>query len=306
MTQVATQEKRTVAYRGLKLIADSITRKQASWRILSQHMGVAVPFQEVDLKGELHVHLCFDDACRNGHETFAITADRYEFRGGVLREVGGGCLHEDIARHVPQLAHLIRWHLVTTDGPTHYVENTLYHAGDRDCWGKAKGEPSRYVYGIRFKPSPILMTLSQGAFEFLRAIPSKEDGRFASLSYVEVAHPREPKVYESRYTLRGYDVQWHACPFKSEREALEFVQAYATLEHELVREPAAFAEGKERDLGAARRSAVWPQASDEVLCLPREELKAVLQARLPELLDEFRREMLGIGFEWPAQAPSFG
>lgn len=73
----------------------------------------------------LTVELRFDDNCRNGHHTFAATA--------VLRENGkecaGGCLHDEIARHFPELAHLLRWHLCSTDGPMHYVANTLYFLG---------------------------------------------------------------------------------------------------------------------------------------------------------------------------------
>ncbi len=300
---MTTTEKRVVSYRGLELQAKRITRDEATGRITAQRMDVTVPFSEGEEQGELRVHLRFDDQCKNGRETFAITADRY---GIVRRDEGGGCLHEDIARHVPALAHLLDWHLVSTDGPMYYLENTLYQAGNRDHWGKAKGDPSRYVYGIRFKPSPIVTTLSQGAFEFLQGIPSRKDGRFSSLSYVEVRNASEPTVYEPRYTLRGYDVAWHECPFKSERQAREFVEAYATLEHELVRVPDGYAQGKERDLEAARRSAIWPDASDEVLCLPPEELKAALQARLPALMQAFRRDMLELGFEWPKDAPNFG
>jgi len=38
-----------------------------------------------------------------------------------------GCLHDEIRQHFPELAHLIKWHLVSTDGPLHYIANTLYH-----------------------------------------------------------------------------------------------------------------------------------------------------------------------------------
>jgi len=47
-------------------------------------------------------------------------------------------------------------------------------------------------------------------------------------------------------------------------------------------------EGKERELDAARRSAVWPEATDEELSASKEELTQALRARLPALLEEFK------------------
>lgn len=58
-------------------------------------------------------------------------------------------------------------------------------------------------------------------------------------------------------------------------------------------------EGKERDLAAARRCAVWPDAADEELCQERPQLEAALKARLPALLAEFKQAMLEIGFIYP-------
>lgn len=94
----------------------------------------------------------FDDECGNGHNTFSITADIYDSHprrgestiktpeGKTLWMCGGGCCHEEVAKHFPELAPLIKWHLTSTDGPMHYVQNTIYLAGDRDCWGLKQGE----------------------------------------------------------------------------------------------------------------------------------------------------------------------
>lgn len=90
----------------------------------------------------LTVSIRFDDQCRNGHHTFAITGTLR--RAGIPGERGwlaGGCLHDDIAATFPELAHLIRWHLVSTDGPLHYIASTVYFAGHRDAFGKAQGKP---------------------------------------------------------------------------------------------------------------------------------------------------------------------
>ncbi len=77
-----------------------------------------------------------DDQCGNGHNTFSITGEIDVFSGGRWREEAGGCCHYEVRRYFPELAPLIKWHLTSTDGPMHYYENTVYHAGDRDCWGK--------------------------------------------------------------------------------------------------------------------------------------------------------------------------
>lgn len=54
--------------------------------------------------------------------------------------------------------------------------------------------------------------------------------------------------------------------------------------------------GKARDLAAARTSAIWPEATDEQLCLPEEQLTELLNARLPALMAEFRKDIEAFGF----------
>ena len=92
-----------------------------------------------------------DDKCGNGHNTFTITGDLYDrdrnngepsvtLSTGKHRWLGScGCLHKKIAKHFPQLAPLIKWHLTSTDEPMHYIENSLYWAGKR---GYCDGEPN--------------------------------------------------------------------------------------------------------------------------------------------------------------------
>lgn len=83
----------------------------------------------------------FDDECGNGHNTFSITATIDEKCGNKSwRDYSGGCCHEAVAKHFPELAPFLKWHLTSTDGPMHYLANVLYHASDRDCWGLRKGE----------------------------------------------------------------------------------------------------------------------------------------------------------------------
>lgn len=90
------------------------------------------------------VEVRYDDRCGNGHNTFSITATIEEkLRNGRWIEREGGCLHEDIAKHFPDLAPLIRWHLVSSDGPMHYIANTLYWLGYSGfCDGKPTSPPN--------------------------------------------------------------------------------------------------------------------------------------------------------------------
>jgi hypothetical protein len=111
-----------------------------------------------------------DDRCNNGANTFSIT--------GVLREEGrevaGGCLHADIAQHIPELAPYIMWHLCSTDGPLHYVANTRYwaregnleHARSSAIWPDATLEQLSDADLLRDR-LPNLMADFRGAVESL-------------------------------------------------------------------------------------------------------------------------------------------
>ena len=65
----------------------------------------------------------------NGHADFAITGDLHEpFGGGWKREpYAGGCLHEDILKHAPELAPFVALHLSDQSGaPTYAIGNGFY------------------------------------------------------------------------------------------------------------------------------------------------------------------------------------
>lgn len=71
----------------------------------------------------------YDDECGNGHNRFAITAEIVTPASKRRNDVEAcGCLHDEIARVFPELAPFIKWHLCSSDGPIHYVANTVYHA----------------------------------------------------------------------------------------------------------------------------------------------------------------------------------
>lgn len=93
-------------------------------------------------------NLRFDDECGNGHNTFSMTGtiDR-EGRNGQWYDHSGGCIHEKIIKHFPELAKYVKWHLTSTDGPMHYIANTVYLAGDKDCNGLRAGEKRQIKNG---------------------------------------------------------------------------------------------------------------------------------------------------------------
>lgn len=94
-------------------------------------------YREHGTEYRITANVRYDDQCGNSHNTFSITADIDEKRGNHWVESGGGCCHDEISKHFPKLAPLIKWHLTSSDGPMHYVANTVYHAlehGPRMAW----------------------------------------------------------------------------------------------------------------------------------------------------------------------------
>jgi hypothetical protein len=104
--------------------------------------------------GVMHVEMRYDDNCRNGHHSFAITASVYTTESRARRDIAaGGCMHDEIEKVFPELAPLIKWHLCASDGPMHYIANTVYHASDRDHNGLRKGERRQIRNGRTGLPS---------------------------------------------------------------------------------------------------------------------------------------------------------
>ena len=87
----------------------------------------------------------YDDECNNGHNTFAITGEIYI--PGRRDCEACGMLHEEIAKHFPELQPLLKYHLMSSDEPMHYIANTLYWLGYNAQWCKGKpGDPPNFEY----------------------------------------------------------------------------------------------------------------------------------------------------------------
>lgn len=246
--------------------------------------------------GEMFVNIRFDDQCANGHQSFAITADVYTVASRRQEDIAaGGCLHDEIEKVFPELAPLIKWHLMNTDGPMHYVANTMYHASDK-ANGYSKGEPCAWEQRIRFADSPVAHPITDKLASFIK-------GRIASLGdfqVIAIAAENKPGGYQfkPKFTFVGYGTRWHECAFDDEHTAQEWAQALNTRHITFERVPTQYSEGKARNLDAARSCGVWPDATDEELCAEPDVLKAALLARLPALIAAFRADMDAIGMLW--------
>lgn len=193
-----------------------------------------------------------DDRCGNGHNTFSIIGDLYtkwgtsgesmvkHADGRILRWCSGGSLEDVIVKRLPELAPLLKWNGCNTDGPLHYIANTMFLAGDRDHCGLRKGE--------------------------FRQLYDKATG----LPLWKLRDAPRTQIKSSDEKPLAVVLHWEP--------------------HGRV------GEGKERQLDAARRAAIWPDATDAELMA--DDLKERLKARLPALMSEFRAAVESLGFTY--------
>jgi len=225
---------------------------------------------------QLSVSIRHDDELLNGHASFSITGTIYDKHG---RDIGGGCVHEEIAKTFPELAPLIKWHLCSTDGPMHYIANTTYLAGDRDCHGQRAGELS-YDHELTARNEEHRASLDRKITHGLD-IPAQYD-----------FEERYRRPDEGQEHTDGAPRRWLPLSMIDPQTSLENIVTKAL--HPVHRT----GEGKPRELDAARRAAIWPEATDDQLCADRKTLTETLQARLTALLAEFRTAVEAIGFDY--------
>ncbi|QYW06049.1 hypothetical protein KASIA_p005 [Shewanella phage vB_SspS_KASIA] len=222
--------------------------------------------ENVTVKGQKYkkvvCNIRYDDQCGNGHNTFAITGGFYENQIQINNNDPSmcGCCHDELSRVFPEIKHLIKWHLVNSDGPMYYAENTMYHARDTDTDGLKKGEYKAY-----------------------------------KLKVVTNAISSEPVVLFSTgevYTNKINNPNLAKSNDKELAKLNEFTDTL-TIPYEVmtVNSEWALSEGKEPNIKAARDTAIWPEATLEQLLD-----KDVLQARLPALMATFQSDIESFGF----------
>jgi|GEM_PF-1193633 len=263
------REECEVVVHGVPARAYPVIQSQAGHlRILNQTIKATREYTEGEEQFRMAVELRFDDQCKNGHESFSITADIRRAERGAWREYSNGCCHDEIAKVFPEWAHLIAWHLTSADGPMRYIANTVYHAGDRDCYGLRKGERRQIKNGK--------------TGELCWHLEAKNPGP-GYLSKTPTGNEYADREHVPMFILGDY----HDGECPTVVPTLEWVPLWR------------HGEGKERDLNAARHCAVWPDATDEELMQEPEELKKALAARLPALMARFKADMVAAGMIYP-------
>lgn len=250
-------------------------------------------FIENGKKYRADLEIRYDDECGNGHNTFSMTynLDQIHANGRKTNvEWGPACSAPEIMKHFPKFKKFLKWHLFNSNGPCSYISNTTYLAGDSDCWGYKKGDPCRWDYFLKFKNFPVSFKFGNKFLKALSDYPHKKD---IDVFKVE---SRDPTKYKPKFTFSCYPCEWYNCPFDTSDEAFEFLEAIQNFDFEIVKKPTAFSDGKKRDFDLARQAAFWPEATDEVLTLPKEDLTKILENRLPALIEEFKTDIESLGF----------
>ena len=105
---------------------------------------------------DIIVKIRLNDECRNGHEDFAITGTTYKAgKRGNRNMLGGGCIHEDIAKHFPEFKNFIGLHLAQFSGiPMYAVANGFYHlqTGFNNTAKEDKSFPAEFCEYYRIDP----------------------------------------------------------------------------------------------------------------------------------------------------------
>lgn len=255
-----------------------------------------IQYREKGVNYSISAVVRYDDESGNGHNSFSITGTIDEIIDGRRRDYMGGCIHEEIIKHFPELAHFIKWHLTSADGPMHYLANTIYNASNRDYNGLLAGEPSKNPVhreqSVKFNDVPITHNLNAKFAEFLKSRAGSGEFKVCAIAY----EGKSDYNFAPKYTFTGYGEKWHDCPFDTQAEAQKFADAMNSCKFEFISSPSLFGKGKERDLNAARNCAVWPEATDEQLT--SDNLKELLIARLPALLAAFKNDVESLGFTY--------
>lgn len=246
-------------------------------------------------KADIIATVRYDDECGNKHNSFSITGDIYKH--GKPRTdhnyMDGGCVHDEIEKHFPELAPFIKWHLTSSDGPMHYIANTTYHARETDTDGFKPGEVTRHSTQLKFVGVPFRFDQQgKGFWEYLDGVGDFNNIEVEAVEYDEA----DTYNFEPNYSLTGFikeneSKKWYRAPFKNKSSAAEFLETLQTLEYRYVKTPIKWAKAVDPNIEAARNSAVWPDAT-----LGQLQDKKALEDRLPALMAEFKHDIESLGF----------
>lgn len=242
---------------------------------------LAQPFNiklfEHNEKYELTVNISYNDYCKNGHNSFHITG---YFRNYEDYTSQSGSIHDTISEIIPELKKYLKWHGFTQDGPIHYVENITYYAEE-----EKSGVPDSWSEFLRFKGFPISFKYPDYLRDFIRKVDD-----FSELEILEIGYNGKNNgsyKFGPKYTFKGMPEDWYKCEFDTEYEIREFKKACVEFGVEFIRNPVGWTEGKVPDIEAARKCAIWPDATLEQL-----RNKDLLEERRGDLINEFTSDII--------------
>lgn len=138
---------------------DMLRQALPIYKLVNKETGNPFPPRTNPVTIKLHKNVTarFDDTCQNGYNTLAIT---------YQDEYSGGYIPERILRCCPHLKRALKFHLCSTNGPTHYYENTAFliqegrldSAKSTALWEDASPEDLR-LEGIHLRLASRLDTL---------------------------------------------------------------------------------------------------------------------------------------------------
>ena len=232
----------------------------------------------------------YDDECGNNHNSFSITGTIYSSESSSDERyfVTDKCIDEEIAKHFPELKHLIKWHLTSSDGPMHYVANTTYHARTRENMNIPLDVPTRFDKRLKFNSIPF--TFKEFNRDFFKELEKGVDWNNETITVHK--HPKDPETYSDNYSFSFLKTEnWYDCPFSIKQNAEEFLEAFKNFKYTIISTPIEWNKAVEPNLEAARSCAVWPDATLEQL-----QNKEALTERLPDLMQEFKKDIEALGF----------
>lgn len=233
----------------------------------------------------MKVTISYDDECNNGHNTFSITGKIGNYRDCKI----GGCIHNEIEKYFPEFKHLIKWHLVSSDGPLYYIENTIYWAKDREHMNKAIGEPIEFEKALKFKTIPLIFNFKNNFYDFISSVKN-----WNNIKIIELKHKQEKDGYQfkPKYTFEGTgSTEWYQGEFDTLQKANEWLDMFKTFDFDIIETPIKWNEAKKPNLKNARSCAKWNNATLEQL-----QSESELKKRLPKLMKEFKKDIEELGF----------
>ena len=230
----------------------------------------------------LIVAVSYDNQMGKVNNEFSITGEYYEGKyrkDSTLLECG--CIHSTIEKFMPELAHSIKFHLMSSEQPIYYFSSTLSYSSDVSHKGKEVGEALSWCEFLELKHSKILFDMPKS----IELSNHYKSGMELDKLQVFTVHLKDDSDYEHEpnYYVSDVDLQlgWHYCKFYNKFAAQRFCDLLKG-GYSIVKIPETFCKAVEPDLEAARESAIWDNAT-----LAQLQSKEALEAHLLDLRESF-------------------